>query len=151
MTDRRSELRRAVAVAGRQPDDRQQIYIDKELSAQTTVAGFRDHRSMERGPRLQPFLKLDKMTKPADILPRSLPPRGLSRVQSAAYIGVGPTKFDEMVADGPTKFDEMVADGRMPKPRRIDGRVVWDRLELDEAFAALPSEADSNPWDEGVT
>ncbi len=140
MTNRRSELRRAVTVVGRQPDGRQQVYIDKELSAQTTVAGFRDHRSMERGPRLQPFLKLDKMTKPADILPRSLPPRGLSRVQSAAYIGVGPTKFDEMVADG-----------RMPKPKRIDGRVVWDRLELDEAFAALPREADSNPWDEGVT
>ena len=127
-------------MVGRQPDGSQQVYIDKELSAQTTVAEFRDHRSMERGPRPQPFLKLGKMTKPADILPCSLPPRGLSRVQSAAYIGVGPTKFDEMVADG-----------RMPKPKRIDGRVVWDRLELDEAFAALPSEADSNPWDEGVT
>ena len=80
------------------------------------------------------------MNKPAEILPSSLPPRGLARVQSAAYVGVGPTKWDEMVADG-----------RMPKPKRIDGRTVWDRLEIDEAFAALPSEADSNPWDEGVT
>lgn len=78
--------------------------------------------------------------RPADTLPPSLPPRGLSRVQCVAYIAVGPTKFDEMVADR-----------RMPKPKRIDGRVVWDRLEIDEAFAALPSEADSNPWDEGVT
>ena len=34
----------------------------------------------------------------------------------------------------------MVADGRMPKPKRIDGRVVWDRLQLDSAFAALPDE-----------
>jgi len=34
----------------------------------------------------------------------------------------------------------MVADGRMPKPKRIDGRVVWDRLQLDIAFAALPNE-----------
>ena len=76
------------------------------------------------------------MTRPADILPASLAPRGLSRVQSAAYVGVGTTKFDEMVADG-----------RMPKPKRVDGRNIWDRLELDEAFAALPSDEDANPWD----
>lgn len=77
------------------------------------------------------------MTGPADILP--LAPRGLSRAQSAAYVGVGVTKFDEMVADG-----------RMPKPKRIDGRTVWDRLALDEAFFALPSEEDANPWDKKV-
>ena len=73
-----------------------------------------------------------------DILPSSLPPRGLSRVQAAAYIGVSPTLFDEMVRDG-----------RMPKPKRINGRVVWDRLELDEAFAALSgSDRDGeDPWD----
>jgi predicted DNA-binding transcriptional regulator AlpA len=56
-------------------------------------------------------------------------PRGFSREQSAEYIGVSATKFDQMVADG-----------RMPKPKRIDGRVVWDRLQLDLAFAALPDE-----------
>ena len=38
------------------------------------------------------------MTRPADTLP--LTPRGLSRVQSAVYVGVGVTKFDEMVVDG---------------------------------------------------
>jgi excisionase family DNA binding protein len=38
-------------------------------------------------------------------------PRGLSRDEAARYIGVGTTKFDEMVADG-----------RMPRPKRIDGR-----------------------------
>jgi predicted DNA-binding transcriptional regulator AlpA len=62
------------------------------------------------------------------VLPPSLPPRGLSRGKSAEYIGVSATKFDQMVADG-----------RMPKPKRIDGRVVWDRLQLDTAFAALPN------------
>lgn len=60
-------------------------------------------------------------------LPPSLAPRGLSRDESAAYIGVGVTKFDELVADG-----------RMPKPKMIDGRRVWDRLRLDSCFAALP-------------
>jgi hypothetical protein len=45
----------------------------------------------------------------------------------------------------------MVDDGRMPKPRRIDGRKVWDRRQLEEAFAELPIEGGDretpNPWD----
>jgi predicted DNA-binding transcriptional regulator AlpA len=70
-------------------------------------------------------------------LPLSLAPRGLSRVQAAEYIGIGATKFDEMVADG-----------RMPRPKRIDSRKVWDRIKLDEAFAALDDEAGpKNEWD----
>lgn len=70
-----------------------------------------------------------------DILPTSLPPRGLSRVQAAAYIGVSPTLFDEMVRDK-----------RMPKPKHINARVVWDRFELDEAFAALSDVELSDEW-----
>lgn len=66
------------------------------------------------------------MADKADVLPSSLPPRGVNRVQSAAYVGVSPSKFDVMVADG-----------RMPQPKEIDGRVVWDRHELDAAFSAL--------------
>jgi hypothetical protein len=47
-----------------------------------------------------------------------------------------------------TKFDELVADGRMPRPKRIDSRKVWDRIKLDEAFAALDDEAGpKNEWD----
>jgi len=61
-----------------------------------------------------------------NILPTNLPPRGLSRVQSAAYVGVSPRLFDELVADG-----------RMPKPVRIKARALWDRVQLDEAFAQL--------------
>ena len=76
------------------------------------------------------------MARPADILPASLPPRGLSRVQAAAYVGVGATLFDEMVKDR-----------RMPAPKRINGRTIWDRLEVEEAFVALPSDEDANPWD----
>jgi hypothetical protein len=60
-------------------------------------------------------------------LPPTLAPRGLSRDESAAYIGIGVTKFDELVADG-----------RMPKPKVIDGRRVWDRHRLDLCFSALP-------------
>jgi predicted DNA-binding transcriptional regulator AlpA len=71
-------------------------------------------------------------------LPLTLTPRGLSRAQSAEYIGVGVTKFDEMVNDG-----------RMPRPKRIDGRIVWDRTKLDEAFDAIEDEPapKKNAWD----
>ena len=53
--------------------------------------------------------------------------RGRCREAAADYIGVGLTKFDEMVADG-----------RMPQPRQVDSRVIWDIYELDEAFERLP-------------
>ena len=70
------------------------------------------------------------------VLPASLAPRGLSRVQAAAYIGVSPSLFDEMVHDE-----------RMPKPIRINSRVLWDRMQLDEAFACLSDTKDGNdPW-----
>jgi predicted DNA-binding transcriptional regulator AlpA len=80
------------------------------------------------------------MTAPsrrADPLPAGLTPRGLSRVEAAAYVGVSPTKFDELVKDG-----------RMPKPKRIDARTIWDRKQVDVAFEALPDERDRNPWND---
>lgn len=72
-----------------------------------------------------------------DVLPISLAPRGLSRVQAAAYIGVSPSLFDAMVKDQ-----------RMPKPMRINARIVWDRVKLDEAFATLSDGDDDgdDPW-----
>ncbi len=71
-----------------------------------------------------------------DALLLSLPPRGLCREAAAAYVGVSPATFDKLVSDG-----------RMPAPRRIDGRKVWDKLELDAAFDALPGAEQTNPWD----
>jgi len=62
---------------------------------------------------------------------KSQPRRGLRREEAAAFIGISPTKFDQMVADG-----------RMPKPKKIDGAAVWDLAQLDIAFDALPDEAD---------
>ncbi len=66
-------------------------------------------------------------------------PLGLKREDAAAYISVGSTKFDQMVADG-----------RMPSPRTIDRCRVWDREEIKMAFRELPKseeEANANPWD----
>ncbi len=67
------------------------------------------------------------MTRAADNI--AYPPRGLSREEAARYIGVGVTKFDELVRDH-----------RMPKPKRVDGRTVWDRIALDAYFSDLPDD-----------
>lgn len=77
----------------------------------------------------------------ASALPANLPPRLLAREAAAAYIGLGTTKFVELVKDG-----------RMPRPRRIDARTVWDVRQLDQAIDALPTAEDGhdgapNPFD----
>ena len=81
------------------------------------------------------------MTKAVAIRHDALPPptrRGLHREEAAAYVGVGASKFDAMVADA-----------RMPKPKQIDGRRVWDVRALDRAFDLLPGgdESTHNPFD----
>lgn len=70
----------------------------------------------------------------------SLPRRGLSRLDAAVYVGVSPSKFDQLVDDG-----------RMPGPRRIDGRKVWDVRELDLCFDDLRADGPTlagNSWDD---
>ena len=84
--------------------------------------------------------------KRAEALPGSLPPLGLSRGEAAAYLGVSPRLFDELVRDG-----------RMPAPKQINRRTIWDRRALDSAFAELPDRQamdgpkpdgeTGNPWD----
>lgn len=75
----------------------------------------------------------------ADVPARaSGPRRGLSRTEAASYVGVSPSLFDEMVKDG-----------RMPKPKRINARTVWDLRKLDVAFDNLPGDEESdeaNEW-----
>lgn len=77
-----------------------------------------------------PAIRNEPLLKPA--------PRGLPRPIAAAYIGVGTSKFDELVNTG-----------MMPKPKRIGGRVIWDIRQLDVAFDELPSDGNlsDNPWD----
>lgn len=58
-------------------------------------------------------------------------PRGLSHEDAALYLGIGVTTFDAMVEDG-----------RMPKPKRVGRRVLWDRWEIDRAFSLLGKEDD---------
>jgi hypothetical protein len=72
-----------------------------------------------------------------ELLPLSLPPRGLNREMAAIYIGVSPSKFDELVQQG-----------KMPAAKRIDRRRLWDRKAIDSAFELLDDElsCDDNPW-----
>jgi hypothetical protein len=60
---------------------------------------------------------------------RPVPRRGLSRIEAAIYIGISPSKFDELRKDG-----------RVGPARVIDGRKIWDVRDLDLAFEALPME-----------
>jgi excisionase family DNA binding protein len=63
-----------------------------------------------------------------DALARTgLAPRGLSREQAAAYVGVSATAFDELIRKG-----------QMPHAKSAGGRKVWDVRALDIAFSALP-------------
>jgi predicted DNA-binding transcriptional regulator AlpA len=65
-------------------------------------------------------------------------PRGLSRQEAAAYVGISPNVFDQLVKDS-----------LMPQPRFIRSKKVWDRFELDIAFGLLPNSESpqSSAWD----
>lgn len=68
---------------------------------------------------------------------QSQPRRGLRREEAAAYVGIGPTKFDELVSNG-----------RMPHPFAIDGCTLWDIVDLDVAFEIEKARSRRrNPWD----
>jgi len=62
--------------------------------------------------------------------------RGFSRIEAASYVGISPTKFDQLVLDG-----------RMPQAKQVDGRKVWDIRELDPAFEDL-GKIDTS-WEDG--
>lgn len=55
--------------------------------------------------------------------------RGLGAEEAALYLGIGVSLFRQMVSDG-----------RMPRPRMINSRRIWDVDELDAAFKSLPRE-----------
>ncbi len=64
----------------------------------------------------------------------TIQPRGLSLVHAAQYIGVGPTLFLALMKVG-----------RMPQPKLIGPRLVWDRQAIDVAFDALPPVIEVQP------
>jgi predicted DNA-binding transcriptional regulator AlpA len=61
---------------------------------------------------------------------------GLGEVEAAAAIGISASKFRALVNER-----------RMPSPRRLDGRNIWDVDELRAAFKALPHQDEDNEAD----
>ena len=72
---------------------------------------------------------------------RPSPRRGLSRVEAALYLGISPSKFDELRKEG-----------RVAPAHIIGGRKVWDVRELDLVFEAFPLEstAAADDWNVAV-
>ena len=77
-----------------------------------------------------------RATARVDIMPFWPVVFGLGEVEAAAAIGVSASKFRTLVKDG-----------RMPSPRRIDGRNIWDVDELRAAFKTLPHDGESEKAD----
>ncbi len=67
------------------------------------------------------------MTSRREILQRLPLVFGYAEEEAAAAIGISASKFRELVKAM-----------RMPRPRRIDGRLVFDVDELRDAFKAMP-------------
>jgi hypothetical protein len=67
--------------------------------------------------------------------------RGLSRLEAAAYIGISPSKFDELRKTN-----------RIPPPKVLDGRLIFTTERLDEFLDALPDEnqTDNDDWTASV-
>lgn len=65
---------------------------------------------------------------------RAYAPRGLRRTAAADWVGMSPSKFDELVRAG-----------LMPRGKLVRGCRVWDRYLLDIAFENLPDEDEAAP------
>lgn len=79
------------------------------------------------------------MAGKAEVASRFSLRRGLGEPEAALYLGIGASKFRQLVNEG-----------RMPRPRLIDRRRLWDIDDLDAAFRSLPIESggagDDDPW-----
>lgn len=74
------------------------------------------------------------MSRHPDHRERAYAPRGLRRDAAADWVGMSPTKFDELVKSG-----------LMPRGKLVRGCRVWDRYQLDSAFENLPDEDEDAP------
>jgi hypothetical protein len=70
---------------------------------------------------------MGKLTKRKEVMSFLPIVFGLGEAEAAAAIGISTTKFRSLVVEK-----------RMPSPRRLDGRNIWDVDELRAAFKALP-------------
>ena len=57
---------------------------------------------------------------------------GLGEIEAATALGISASNFRRLIKEG-----------RMPSPRRLDGRNIWDVDELRAAFKAIPHAGES--------
>jgi predicted DNA-binding transcriptional regulator AlpA len=79
---------------------------------------------------------MGKLTRRKEIMPLLPVVFGLGEHEAAAAIGISASKFRLLVSQK-----------RMPSPRRLDGRNIWDVDELREAFKALPHQHEDEEVD----
>lgn len=109
-----------------------------EIEFRKSVVGKASHSSEQwNGPRGRSD---DARVGRRSVRTPNFLPRGLSLDHAAYYLGWSKTKLTEMVQDG-----------RMPPPKAVDGRRVWCRYALDDAWDDLPDALrapsnDDNPW-----
>jgi hypothetical protein len=89
-----------------------------------------------RGELVGLSIEMRRATARVDVMPFLPVVFGLGELEAAAAIGVSASKFRALVKDG-----------RMPSPRRIDGRTIWDVDELRAAFKAIPHEGERGRTD----
>jgi hypothetical protein len=101
--------------------------------------GRDDHRN-ERGsfPVRDVASEYSKFAKPTLSTTRPIPRRGFTRVEAAMYLGISPSKFDELRKAK-----------RIGAPKIIGSRLLFDVYVLDEFFDALPDE--NHDADDGWT
>lgn len=77
------------------------------------------------------------MTTSKAIIASRLPVRrGLTEEEAAVYLSISPSFFRTLVTDG-----------KMPRPRILGSRRIWDVDDLDAAFKDLPREGDTGEVD----
>ena len=67
-------------------------------------------------------------------LDTTIAPRGLRLPDAAAYVGMGETKFTQLVESG-----------FLPPARKIDGIRLWDRRALDRRLDEIFDTPQSDP------
>jgi hypothetical protein len=79
---------------------------------------------------------MGKLTTRREVMPLLPVVFGLGELEAAAAIGISASKFRVLVNEK-----------RMPSPRRLDSRKIWDVDELRAAFKALPYDKETEEPD----
>ena len=120
---------------GRDGDEAPEIRSGLERLVSLSKGRGMEHKIVFRdlvigGSAQRPFPRPRK--RPDHILPLNLPPLGLTLEAVAAFVGISPNKYSDLIRRG-----------LMPRARLLDGRRVHDREAAHAAFKRLPMVGDT--------